>query len=393
MVTKKNLDLELLRAVAILMTVIQHAEVLVFWPDSMHERVRQSLGLWTGVDLFFCISGFIITRTLLRSLEKQPDGSRKRVAVAFWIKRMWRLWPIAWVWLLISVVCAYVFNASGIFGDPRRMVSDALAGFLHVANIRWAGCYSGWLETCNLVDSARIDLLFPTGWSLVVYWSLSLEEQFYLVAPLLMLFLPRRVLLPSLLVLWFCMVPLSRSPLSVLWFFRLDALIVGVLIAYSQTGTSWVRVGDDRRRHGRAARRMIFGVLCGAALVSMAWVGAPGRADIAGAISLISLFGGVMVWIAGKDERLLMPDGLVGRALTWLGARSYSMYLVHMPVYFAIREVWFRQQWPVVDHLVLYFTSASFAVVLFSELSYRLVEQPARRHGYRLARKYAGSER
>ncbi len=68
MTPRKNLDLEFLRAMAILMTVFQHAEVLVFWPGSWHQRLRHSVGLWTGVDLFFCISGYIITHTLLVGL-------------------------------------------------------------------------------------------------------------------------------------------------------------------------------------------------------------------------------------------------------------------------------------------------------------------------------------
>lgn len=228
---RKNLDLELLRAVAILMTIAQHAEVLVFWPSSLQERLRVSLGLWAGVDLFFCISGYIITRTFLASAQSNalawPVGARWPIAVEFWIKRVWRLWPAAWCWSAVAVLCALWFNTSGLFGQPGRMARDALAAIFQVANVHWAGCYHSDLSSCNFVDQARVNLLFPTGWALVVYWSLSLEEQFYLVTPLLMLLVPRRHLVLLLALVWLCLVPWSRPPLGVAWFFRVDALAVG----------------------------------------------------------------------------------------------------------------------------------------------------------------------
>ena len=393
---RKNLDLELLRAVAILMTIAQHAEVLVFWPSSLQERLRVSLGLWAGVDLFFCISGYIITRTFLASAQSNalawPVGARWPIAVEFWIKRVWRLWPAAWCWSAVAVLCALWFNTSGLFGQPGRMARDALAAIFQVANVHWAGCYHSDLSSCNFVDQARVNLLVPTGWALVVYWSLSLEEQFYLVTPLLMLLVPRRHLVLLLALVWLCLVPWSRPPLGVAWFFRVDALAVGVLLAF------WsLRAVDASQRAPTAPasmpvhQRAALQVLSLLAMAVLAWLGAPSRAAWPGLVSALSLIAGFLVWMASLDRRLLMPTGVLGGVLTWLGARSYSMYLTHMLAYLGTRELWHRLGAAPEAHMALYGACALVLLLGLAELGYRLVEQPARRKGYRLAARYRAS--
>ena len=394
MESRKNLDLELLRAVAILMTVAQHAEVLVFWPDSLHERLRLSLGLWAGVDLFFCISGYIITSTFLAGArplgQSHVRGSaRWPLAIEFWIKRAWRLWPAAWCWMVVAVLCAIFFNNSGLFGQPVRMVKDAMAAFFQVANVHWAGCYHSGLSSCNFVDQARVSLLFPTGWALVVYWSLSLEEQFYLLAPILMLTVPRRRLVLLLALVWLVLLPWSRPPLGVAWFFRVDALVVGVLLAFWRLrGFTGPDPAAAVRGPWQHVRRAALQILCVGAVVVLAWLGAPSRAALPGLVSALSLVAGFLVWVASFQGQILMPAGMLGGALTWLGARSYSMYLTHMLAYLGTRELWFRVGAAPEEHLIVYVLGAVLALLGLTEMSYRLIERPARRNGYRLAARY-----
>jgi peptidoglycan/LPS O-acetylase OafA/YrhL len=396
--TRKNLDLEFLRAMAILMTVLQHAGAL-FWPGSLYLHWLETVGLWAGVGLFFCISGFIITSTFLASVERagryhpsavvgsercNSEGRRGlslgHVAVVFWIKRVWRLWPAAWCGLALAILCAVFFNTSGIFGQPSRMAKDALMAFFHVANFHWARCY-------HISASADCNL---TGWALVVYWSLSLEEQFYLLTPVLLLLVPRRRLIGLLVLIWLCQLPWSRPPLGVLWFFRVDSLVVGVLIALWRLRlrhrTTIVAGASDKPLPPIQDAALL--ILSLSALIALAWLGAPSRVEWLGVVNAISLAAGVLVWVASLGRRVLMPGGPLGIVLTWLGARSYSLYLTHMLALLGTREIWFRLNWHAAEHLMAYLSTAIIMTLSVAELSYRLIEQPARRYGYRLAARY-----
>ena len=396
MTPRKNLDLEFLRAMAILMTVFQHAEVLVFWPGSWHQRLRHSVGLWTGVDLFFCISGYIITHTLLvglredrlRHLKLGFDLTPRHVATAFWIKRIWRLWPAAWCAVIVTMLCTAFLNRSGIFGDPWRMARDALAALFHVANFHWAGCYHGNLQNCNMVERAQVPLDFPTGWALVVYWSLSLEEQFYLVAPLMIALIPRRGLIWLLVLAWLLLASTRRPPLEIAWFFRIDAMVLGVLLAFLRDRHPNPPVGLVRAWESWGARVGIW-VLVAAGFLILALLGAANPAAWPGTVSLISLAAALLVWIASFDRRVLMPRGVVGSVMTWFGSRAYSLYLYHMVAYLATREVWWRFGLATNESRVSYLLSGIVLMLCMAEASYRWVEQPARQHGYRVAARYS----
>jgi len=388
----KNLDIEFLRAVAILMTLFQHGEVLVYWRDSIYWDIRRHFDFWTGVDLFFCVSGFVITRSLMRSFPAAAAEDRlistklgwKKTAVAFWIRRAWRLWPAAWLWVAVSLLLAAFFNRSGIFGTPGRMAWDALAAVLHFANVHWAGCYQGALHRCNFVEVSQIVTLLPTGWNLVIYWSLSLEEQFYLLAPLLLLACPRRLLPAGIAALLLVQAPLARPPLGVLWFFRTDAILMGVALAWA------AHAGFGQLRADRlAANRPLLQVVGAVLVAALAWLAVSPRAGYPGTVFLIALACAALVWIAGHDRSLLIVRGRLQGALLWLGARSYSLYLVHLVAFFLTREVWFRLQGPSGPwQTLLYFATAAALLLAGAEFSYRWVERPLRLRGREYARRW-----
>jgi len=389
----KNLDIEFLRAVAILMTLFQHAEVLLYWRDSVYWSVRRHFDLWTGVDLFFCVSGFVITRSLMLSYPTSaaqddrlisPRLGWKKTAGAFWIRRAWRLWPAAWLWVAVSILCAALFNQSGIFGTAERMAWDGLAAILHFANFHWAGCYQGALQDCNFVETKQIPTLLPTGWNLVIYWSLSLEEQFYLLAPLALLALRRKYVLAAIAVLLLVQAPLVRPPLGVAWFFRTDAILMGVALAWA----AHAGLGQ-MGAHRSAIRRTSVPIAAVALITLLAWLGASPRSGQHGAVFLIALACAALVWIAGHDRSLLMPAGRLRPVFVWLGARSYSMYLTHLVAYFMTCEIWFRLGG--VDgtaQTLMYFATAAILLFAFSELSYTLVERPMRQRGRDVASRW-----
>src|SRR5258705_279862 len=99
----KILDIEALRGVSILLVLLAHSPAIVFWAPS-HFLMSMDKNFGVGVDLFFCISGFVISLTLVESI----DRARMRGAPAiwgtlkqFWLRRAFRLLPTACVWIAL----------------------------------------------------------------------------------------------------------------------------------------------------------------------------------------------------------------------------------------------------------------------------------------------------
>lgn len=159
-----NKEIEYLRAVAILLVVGNHYLDILGWGTGP----VLIFGAWTGVDLFFCISGFVISKSFLTALEKHGrDGRRWLVVQAFWVRRFFRIIPSAWFWVAVLVFCSLFFNEYGQFPKFSAALRSAVAIVSYVANFA--------LYTGALVNPFRI------------YWSLALEEQFYFVFPFFIL--------------------------------------------------------------------------------------------------------------------------------------------------------------------------------------------------------------
>lgn len=387
----KNIDIEFLRAAALLMILFQHAEVLVSGSHQLYWDIRHHLNLWGSVDLFFCVSGFIITRGLIQTFPPGPGEDRylisrrlgwKNTALAFWVRRAWRLWPAAWLWIALSLACAIWLNRSGVFGDAWRMARDGLAAFFHLANFHWAGCYMRGMSTCNMMPAPLFEAHLPTGWNLAVYWSLSLEEQFYFLVPLLLFFIPKRWIAAGIALGLLGLGLLARDPMGLLWFVRVDAILTGIAIGW---GTHVLeRSGRRATPPAWLGRKWLIHLLTVGLLLAIGWLGAGERGGRPGTITAIALCSGALVWIASYDRDVLVPTTRWARAFfVWVGNRSYCIYLVHMVAYFLTIELWYRAggvhgtwQW------VAFFGTAAILVPLLAELTARWVETPLRRHGH-----------
>mgnify|MGYP003378655985 CR=1 FL=1 len=107
--TKKIQDIEVLRGIAVLFVCVEHMHMNLFaWvPGQWHQMFYGWSGMWSGVDLFFVISGFVIARDLVPRLAATGSThERLVVSVAFWIRRAWRLIPSAW-WGLGVIPVSY----------------------------------------------------------------------------------------------------------------------------------------------------------------------------------------------------------------------------------------------------------------------------------------------
>ena len=392
---KKNIDIEFLRAAALLMILVQHAEVFIGSKTSPYWTIlRRYMDFWGSVDLFFCVSGFIITRGLIQEFVAESADARylisrqlgwRRVAFGFWIRRAWRLWPSAWLWIVIALCCSAFFNRSGIFGSLSLMARDGLAAWLHLANFHWAGCYMHGGGSCNFVPSTHVATTLPTGWSLAVYWSLSLEEQFYFLVPLLFFFLPKRWIAGAIALLFVALIPVPRDPLGLAWFVRVDAILVGVAIGWASCVEDPART--EARRQWIKTHRWTVRLLASCMLGGIALIGVPAYATQPGTVTLIALMSGVLVGIARYDADVLIPSwSRPQAALVWVGGRSYCLYLCHMTAYFLAIELWFRLGGvgSLATHIVRVVTAAVL-LGIFAEMTARWVETPLRKVGHRKA--------
>lgn len=363
-------DIEVLRAFAIGLVLLQHLpEKLMPWLPAATAPLYQVFGFWSGVDLFFAISGFVIARSLLPTLAQARGRAFLDAALGFWVRRAWRLLPSAWLWGAVIILLTAAFNRSGAFDTLEHNLAGVAAAVLQVENFR------------VVYTLGRV----PFGVT-AVYWTLSLEEQFYLALPILMFLarsrLPIVLALVVLAQLFAARTGPHASPL--LNAIRSDALALGVLLAIWEGRASYLRL--EPRRLARAPWRWL---VAPAFLAVFAVVTGPRFGPGGFTIGALALLAAGIVWIASYDRDYVLPPGRLKQALCWMGARSYAIYLVHQPVNHATVEFWWRADARVLQpgfaHAAILLTTALPLTLVLVELNYRCLEVPLRRHGARMA--------
>ena len=342
-------DIEGLRAVAIVLVLLYHADV-PFLP-----------GGYIGVDVFFVVSGYLITGLLVREVERTGRVSLAR----FYARRAKRLLPASAVVLVTSAVLMW---ATASVVQWRAFGHDIVAAALYVVNWRMA-------------DRSVDYLAEGTGASPVQhFWSLAVEEQFYIVWPLVLVLVAlvarRRgirvrplmavgltlIVVPSFV--WALMSVDNPSGFFVTTT-RLWELGVGALVAVAGTVVL-----------PRAVARL-SGVV-GLILVVGSAVLLDHTTPWPGAWTLLPVLGTAAVILAGTAHERGAPQVLELRSVVWIGGLSYSLYLWHWPLLIAAENV--AGELSVVERLVV----VAFSVVP-AWLSLRFVENPVRFSG-RLAR-------
>ncbi|SNS53029.1 acyltransferase family protein [Pseudomonas segetis] len=364
--TQKIAEIEVLRGLAVLGVLFHHVSGnLVSSNLEWLEALMSQLQLWWGVDLFFVISGFVIARQLLPALQQ---SAARPVIVAFWIRRAFRLLPSAWLWLLLPLPLVLVFNQTGVFGALSTNMEATVAGLFNFANFRFADSF----------------FKYDYGFSFV-YWSLSLEEQFYLLLPLLALCFRQKLLWLLLIVV---LVQFFQVRSVLMMSLRTDALALGVLLAIWSAKPSY-QMFEPRFLK---ALPLSGGLILASLLLAMSFLAAHNDFLPTVRIGLIAVMATVLVWLASYGRGYLWPTGLGQRLMKWLGARSYAIYLIHIPAYFFTRELLYRAL-GVTDvsaslHVLLSLTIAAGLISVLSQLNYRWVEMPMRQLGSRVAQRF-----
>ncbi len=374
-----------LRAFAVIAVMVYHAN---------HAWLS---GGFLGVEVFFVISGYLITLLLIAEHERTDRVNLGQ----FWLRRARRLLPALFVLLIGLAVYLTLFNRRPL----GRSRGDFIGGFFYGSN---------WYQIVVGQNYTDAEAFAP----LRHLWSLAVEEQFYLVWPLVMLLILRR--------------GRDRLPRVALWLFGIGFAITVAVGTFFVSGDVTVECSPDSMRgyvsvFGRCINindalylgtfSRAGGVLLGAAF-AMIWrplalMRGPMRrkGHLLDAIAIVGLFGlAYMMWtielsesgirfgtrydpwlfrggffltgvitltvIAAVVHRQAFLGRLLGNpVLNWIGTRSYGLYLFHWPIYQIIRK------YAGVGMTVPQFILAMVITVPITELSYRLVETPIRRHG------------
>lgn len=316
------------------------------------------------MDVFFTLSGFVITLLIMK--ERIATG-RLHLGI-FYAKRLARLWPALLALCAVIVAVGLLFPASG-WGGQAGFVLPAAAYVMNLAHFGMFG------------DSIAGETLGPT-------WTLAVEEQFYLVWPLLLLVMLRfwkirtvacatLALAAAFLVNRFLLVS-AGEPLDRIYNgpdTRADELLIGCALALLFTS---VRPGS--RLHGAlvsVARwtAPLAAITLAAAVVLLKEPDAPGpwfTAFWTGGPAVLALLSAVLV-----GALVLQPAGFMARILShpWLAKPgrdlSYAMYLWHLPVYLLLMRL--------IPALPVRIALTAVLTVLAAYLSFRFVERPLRR--------------
>lgn len=327
-------------------------------------------GGYLGVDLFFVLSGYLITSLLLA----EWSAGQKIDLAAFWIRRARRLFPALLALLPAVALYAVTFAKPG---ELLRIRYDGFATLAYIAN--WRAIFAG---------RSYWDM-FEAPSPLEHTWSLAIEEQFYVLWPLLTVAVlklsrgSRRIMLGTSLILGIL------STLALVWFgtkiggtdraylgtdTRGAAILFGAVLACFLAG----RDSSSSPSESPWPLRLLdgFGLLAALGL-GVAWVRMDGQHAFLyrGGFFITELAVLVLIVCATRGAQSIVARAFAFRPLTWMGLVSYGVYLWHWPIYVILSPERMHFSGLPLTALRL---SATFAVSL---VSYRFLEQPIRKHG------------
>jgi peptidoglycan/LPS O-acetylase OafA/YrhL len=349
-----------LRGIAVLAVIIYHADVSFL------------VGGFLGVDVFFVLSGFLITSLLIDELTRTNTVDRAR----FYIRRIRRLMPALFLVLFFSVLVSGLFVLDAAY-HVRRDLPWAITFVLN-----WSYLF---FEQSYFVNISRPPLLQHL-------WSLSVEEQFYVIWPIMLIGLykvkignltPRIKIFIASSVLaiastaWMVHLsvangyPIPNDPSRV--YFGTDTHAMGLLVGCAAAALWRSERLNEKLTPDRAAAMNGLGILSIAGLAYFfLYVSELNEFLYRGGFLVLSVLTAVLVVIAAHPG-LKFGQRLGNPVLKWFGDRSYGIYLWHWPIFVLMRSG-IDIQWP--DPIA--FVVKIAIVLVISDLSYRFVEMPIR---------------
>jgi peptidoglycan/LPS O-acetylase OafA/YrhL len=349
-----------LRGIAVLAVIIYHADVSLL------------VGGFLGVDVFFVLSGFLITTLLINELTETNSVDRAR----FYIRRIRRLMPALFLVLFFSVLVSGLFVLDAAY-HVRRDLPWAMTFVLN-----WSYLF---FEQSYFVNISRPPLLQHL-------WSLSVEEQFYVIWPIMLIGLykvkvgnltPRVKIFIASTVLaiastaWMVHLsvangyPIPNDPSRV--YFGTDTHAMGLLVGCAAAALWRSERLNERLTPDRAAAMNGLGLFSIAGLAYFfLYVSELNEFLYRGGFLVLSILTAILVVVAAHPG-LKFGQRLGNPVLKWFGDRSYGIYLWHWPIFVLMRSG-IDIQWP--DPIA--FVVKIAIVLVIADLSYRFVEMPIR---------------
>lgn len=334
-------DIDGLRAVAVLAVVLHHLSASLV------------PGGYVGVDVFFVISGYLITRIISREMEEGTFTFAR-----FYERRARRIFPALFAVLAVTLVAGYFLLLPSDYSGTLR---GALGTLFFASNIVfWRDMAAGYF----VATEAGLNPLLHT-------WSLAVEEQFYVFFPVLLLLCFRFFRRHIVLILVACaLVSLAAAALLVqsksvgvffLLPFRAWELLVGALLALNVVPAL----------RSRAMREVVAGT--GLLAIVAACFLYDSKTTFPGLAALAPVLGAAAIMHAGASGPSLVGRLLQWRPVVYIGLISYSLYLWHWPLIVLTRYAMGMEP------LTPYIPVLLLASLVLGSLSYHFIEQPFRR--------------
>lgn len=306
-------ELDGVRGLAISLVLVfhyVHTSLQDVTPGTPLAYLKQALSFtWSGVDLFFVLSGFLIGGILL---DHRESGNYFRV---FYMRRVCRIFPLYYLHLALFVLLI-------AFGAGQ------LPGLNALFDISGLPLWSYATFTQNIVMASKS--VMGSDW-LGVTWTLAIEEQFYLVLPLIVRFAPRRAL-PWILGGILGMAPALRAATQDAWAmigtpWRADSLMAGALLAYFVRQAGFIEAVTA----GRRWLYTLFWLLLGGAVATV-FITAQVPFNLTFTFLWLACLYTALVLLVLVDREGWIAGLFRQRILVWLGTVSYGVYLFHQAV-------------------------------------------------------------
>ncbi len=325
-------DINILRAISVISVLFYHADLIIFQ------------GGWLGVDIFFVISGYLITNIILSEVQ---DGSFS--LKSFYLRRIKRIFPALYFMLLFTIPLSYILL------NPKSLIE-------YMNNLRFS------LPFLSNIYLSQLDFYIaePNKFSPLLHtWSLSIEEQFYLVFPILIIIFHKFSLLTHktlILCFWFLLglnlIDISSISKFYLFQFRSWEFFLGFLIMlYSQKN----KINFSKNTEKFALLTIVFSLLFF------------NDGYIDNLFPKVICLLGVSVLLLNHKENLILVKISGVKIFSVIGLMSYSIYLYHQPLYAFVR-IYLRRSFEEVGIFQHFFVILLILIISF--ISYKFIEQP-----------------